>query len=130
MVRTRASEDAALDMPEGSAGRERGCGQAPRDNPPPPPPHAPVNIEELLATQNELMRLLVQSEAHRGVDRPQHNWQQDMNTSYFDFLATHLLIFSRAKDSLDAYNWLRTTELSLAFYTTQSTRRLCMSHTN
>jgi hypothetical protein len=24
-----------------------------------PPPHAPVSIEELLATQNELMRVLV-----------------------------------------------------------------------
>jgi hypothetical protein len=37
-----------------------------------PPPHAPVSIEELLATQNELMRVLLQNEAHRGTGHPQH----------------------------------------------------------
>jgi hypothetical protein len=56
-----------LDIPEGSVGRGHGCGQAPHANPLPPPPHAPVSIEELLATQNELMRVVVQNEAHRGV---------------------------------------------------------------
>jgi hypothetical protein len=66
MVRTRATEDVTLDIPEGSAGHGRGRGQAPHANPPPPTPHAPVSNEELLATQNELMRVLVQNEAHRG----------------------------------------------------------------
>jgi hypothetical protein len=33
-----------------------------------------------------------------------------MNTSYSEFLATHPLIFSKAKDSLDADDWLCTTE--------------------
>jgi hypothetical protein len=102
MVRTRATEDATADFPEGSAGRGRGCGQAPHANPLPPPPHAPVSIEELLATQNELMRVLVQNEVHRGVDHPHHHWQQDMNTFYSDFLATHPTVFSGAKDPLDA----------------------------
>jgi hypothetical protein len=48
MVRTRTSEDAILDIPEGSVGRGRGqvpCGSAP---PRPPPP--PVSLEQLLAT--------------------------------------------------------------------------------
>jgi hypothetical protein len=98
------------DIPEGSAGRGHGCGQAPHDNPLPPPPRTPVSIEELMATHNELMRVLVQNEVHHGVDRPQHHRQQDMNTSYSDFLATHPMIFSRAKDSLDADDWHRTTE--------------------
>jgi hypothetical protein len=33
-----------------------------------------------------------------------------MNMSYSDFLATHPLIFSRAKDVLEADDWLCTTE--------------------
>jgi hypothetical protein len=33
-----------------------------------------------------------------------------MNTSYLDFLATHLPVFSRAKDPLDVDDWLCTTK--------------------
>jgi hypothetical protein len=110
MVRTRAAEDAALDILEGSAGHGRGRAQVLHVNPPPPPPRAPVSIEDLLATQNELMRVLVRNEANCGVERLQHHRQQDMNASYSDFLATHLLVFSGAKDPLDASDWLRTTE--------------------
>jgi hypothetical protein len=33
-----------------------------------------------------------------------------MDTSYSNFLATHSLVFSRAKDLLEADDWLRTTE--------------------
>jgi hypothetical protein len=72
MVRTRATDDAALDIPKGSAdhGRGRGHGQALHDNPPPPPPCTLVTIEDLLATQNKLMRVLMQHEAHHGGDHP------------------------------------------------------------
>jgi hypothetical protein len=98
MVQTRAVEDVMLDIPEGSAGR----GQAPHANPQPPPPRAPVSIKEFLATQNELMRVLVQNEAHRGAGHPQHHRHQDMNTSYSNFVATHPSVFSGAKDPLDA----------------------------
>jgi hypothetical protein len=59
MVRTKVAEDVAIDIPKGSTGRGRGHGQAPHANPPPPPPCAPVSIEQLLATQNELMRVLM-----------------------------------------------------------------------
>jgi hypothetical protein len=62
-----------------------------------------------MTTQNELMRVLVQNQAHCGVDHPQHHRQQDMNTPYSDFLATHPLVFSRAKDSMDADDWLHPT---------------------
>jgi hypothetical protein len=34
---------------------------------------APVSIEQLLASQNELMGVLVQNEARRGIERPQHH---------------------------------------------------------
>jgi hypothetical protein len=68
MVCTRAMEDDVLDIPEGSAPRRRGRGQPSRGNAPPPPPHPPVSLEQLLATQNELMTLLIQNEAHHGAE--------------------------------------------------------------
>jgi hypothetical protein len=52
----------------------------------------------------------MQNEAHRGAGHSQHYRQQDMNTSYSDFLVTHMLIFAGAKESLDADDWLYTTE--------------------
>jgi hypothetical protein len=99
-----------MELPKGSAGCGHSRGQAPHANPPPPPPHAPISIEDMLATQKELMRVLVKNEAHLGVDRPYHHRQQDMNTSYSDFLATHPPVFFGTKDSLDADDWLLTTE--------------------
>jgi hypothetical protein len=108
MVRIQTAEDVALEITEGSVGRGRG--QVPHANPPPPPPRAPVSLEDLLATQNELMRVLVHNEANRGEEHLQHHHQQDMNTSYSDFLATHPLVFLGARDPLDAEDWLRTTE--------------------
>jgi hypothetical protein len=101
MVQTRAAEDAVLDIHVGSAGRESGRGQAPHANPLPPPQRATVSIEDLMATQNVLMRVLMRNEVHRGADHLQHHRQQDMNTSYSDFLATDPSIFSGAKDPLN-----------------------------
>jgi hypothetical protein len=59
MVHNRASEEAALDILEGSAGHGHGRGQALLGNPPRPL----VSIEQLLATQNDFMSMLVQNEA-------------------------------------------------------------------
>jgi hypothetical protein len=72
MVRTRTTDDDVLDIPEGSAPRGCGRGQPSRGNAPLPPLHPPVSLEQLLATQNELMTLLIQNEARRGAERPQH----------------------------------------------------------
>jgi hypothetical protein len=102
MVRTRTTVDDVLDILEGSAPRGRGRGQSSRGNAPPPPPHPSVSLEQLLATQNELMTLLIHNEARRGVERPQHPRYQDMNTSYSEFLATHPPLFSGGKDPLEA----------------------------
>jgi hypothetical protein len=65
------------------------------------------------------MTLLIQNEARRGAERPQHPRYQDMNTSYSKFLATHPPLFSRGKDPFEADDWLRTTEsmFSLLHYT-------------
>jgi hypothetical protein len=119
MVHTRTTDDDVLDIPEESAQRGRGYGHPSRGNAPPPPPHPPVSLEQLLATQNEFMTLLIQNEARRGAARPQHPRYQDMNTSYSEFLAAHPSLFSGGKDPLEADDWLRTTEskFSLLHYT-------------
>jgi hypothetical protein len=61
MVCTRTFEELNLDGPEGSVGRGRG--QDPRGGAPPRPP---VSLEQLLATQNDLMRRLIENDEHRG----------------------------------------------------------------
>jgi hypothetical protein len=96
MVRIRTVEELNLDRPEGSARRGRGqisCGDAP------PPP--PVSLEQLLATQNDLMRRLVENDEHRGAERQQPR-HQERDSSYSDFLATHLSIFADATDPSEA----------------------------
>jgi hypothetical protein len=62
MVRTRTFEDSILDILEGSNGRRRG--QVPHGSAPPPPP---VSLEQLLATQNELMMKLIENDERRGI---------------------------------------------------------------
>jgi hypothetical protein len=102
MVRTRTTDDDVLNIPEGSTPRGRGRGQSTRGNALPPPPHPPVSLEQLLATHNELMTLLIQNEARRGAERPQHLRYQDMNTSYSEFLVTHPPLFLGGRDPLEA----------------------------
>jgi hypothetical protein len=72
MVCTRTSVDPILDIPEGSVGR--GHGQVSHGGAPPPPPCPPVSLEQLLATENDLMRRLVENDKHRGAkcQQPRH----------------------------------------------------------
>jgi hypothetical protein len=107
MVRTRTFEELGLDSPEGSV--ECGRGQVPRDSAPPPPPRPPVSLDQLLATQNDLMMRLIENDERRGAKRqqPQH---QERDSLYSDFLSTHPLVFADATDPLEADSWLRTTE--------------------
>jgi hypothetical protein len=65
-------------------------------------PPLPVSIEQLLATQNELMRVLMENLVHRGVCQPHH--QPVMDSSYTDFLVMHPLLFIKASDPLEADN--------------------------
>jgi hypothetical protein len=68
MVHTRTFENPILDIPEGSG--HHGRGQVPHSNAPPPPPRPPVSLEQLLATQIDLMRLMENEECHEA-ERPQ-----------------------------------------------------------
>jgi hypothetical protein len=63
-----------------------------------------VSIEQLLATQNELMWVLTKNLMQREVCPPHR--QSGVETSYTDFLVTHPLTFVEATDSLEADNWL------------------------
>jgi hypothetical protein len=107
MVRTRTSEDPILDIPEGSVGRVHG--RVPHNNAPPPPPHLPVSLEQLLATQNNLMRRLVENEERRGAELQQSR-HQEKDSLYSDFLATHPSVFADAIDPMEADIWLCTME--------------------
>jgi hypothetical protein len=98
MVCARTSKDHILDIPEGSDGCARG--QFPRGNAPPPPP---VSLEQLLATQNDLMRKLAENDERHGAKR-QQPYHQDRDSSYSYFLATHLPVFANVADPLEADN--------------------------
>jgi hypothetical protein len=87
---------------------------SPRD-----PPTVAIDVgKPYMTTQNELMSLLVLSEAHHGVGCPQHPQQQHTDSSSV-FLVTHPPLFFEMTDPLKTDNWLRTTKLkfSLLHYT-------------
>jgi hypothetical protein len=107
MVHTRTFEELSLDSPEGSAGRGRG--QVPRGRAPPPPPRPPISLGQLLATQNDLMRRLIDNDERHGAEhqQPRH---QERDSSCSNFLATHPLVFAHVTDPLEMDSWLCTTE--------------------
>jgi hypothetical protein len=105
MVHTRTSEGSILNIPEGSVGRGRG--QVPCGGAPPPPP---VSLEQLLVTQNDLIRRLIENDENRGTEC-QQPYHQERDSSYSDFLATHPPVFADATDPLEADNWLHTMEV-------------------
>jgi hypothetical protein len=73
--------------------------------PPPPPPPPSVSIEQLLATQNDLMRMLMENLVQHEVLPP--HCQPGVETPYIDFLVMHPLAFTEAVNPLEADNWLR-----------------------
>jgi hypothetical protein len=126
MVSTRTSEDSILDIPEGLV--RPGSGQVRRDSAP-PPPRPPVSPEQLLATQNDLMRRLVGNDEHHGAEcqQPQH---QERDSSYLDFLSTHPPVFADVTDPLEADSWLRTKESKFGRLHCTDIKRLYMQHSN
>jgi hypothetical protein len=75
---------------------------------PPPPPLPPMSLEQLLAIQNELMRVLTENLMQREA-RLSH-CHLGVETSYTDFLVTRPPTFAEAIDPLEADNWLRIIE--------------------
>jgi hypothetical protein len=111
MMCTRSIKDHVLNIPEPSAYHGQApCAPPHGQEPLLPPPHPPVSLEQLLATKNELMRMLVESDACHGAGHPQHPHHQDMDSSYSDFLVTHPTLFTKPTDPLEADNWLCSTE--------------------
>jgi hypothetical protein len=103
MVRT-CTGDFTQDAPEpsnahaGAAMNE--LHNAARGTPPPPPP--PVSLEQLLATQNELMGVLTENLMQREARSPHH--KPGVETSYTDFLVTHPPTCAEAIDPLEVDN--------------------------
>jgi hypothetical protein len=100
-VHTSTSKDSIIDIPEGSVGCGRG--QVLGGGAPPPPPTSPVSLEQVLATQNDLMRRLVENDEDHGAERQQPR-HQERDSSYSDFLETHSPVFADATDPLEADN--------------------------
>jgi hypothetical protein len=95
MVHTRTSEELSLNIPKGSARRGHShvpCGGAPS--------RPPVSLEQLLSTQNDLMRRLVENKERRGAERQQPR-HQERDSLYLDFLETHPPVFADATDPLE-----------------------------
>jgi hypothetical protein len=112
MVHTCTS-DFILHVPEGSGARRGAaptgpCGAALEPPPTPSLPPPPVSINQLLATQNELMQVLTENLVHRGGRQPHH--QMVLDYSYTDYLATHPPLFTEASNPLEVDNWLHITE--------------------
>jgi hypothetical protein len=126
MLHMRATDDDVLDILEGSAPHGCGHGQPPRGNAPSPPLRPSISLEQLLATQNELMTLLMQNEAHCGAEHLQHPQHQDMNMSYLEFLPTHHHSSSGEMTRLRQTIAYAPLSQSLVVFTIQSIRRLCM----
>jgi hypothetical protein len=71
---------------------------------PPAPPRLPVSIKQLVAIKNDLLKRLVKNDGHHGAGRQPHHHQQEMDSSYSDFLVTHPPLFSESTDPLEADN--------------------------
>jgi hypothetical protein len=101
MVCTRTSNFALGESSASGAqaGASGSCGTFPAPPPPPPPP-PPVSIEQLLATQNALMWVLMENLVQREVCLPHH--QLGVESSYTDFLVMHPPTFAEATDPLEA----------------------------
>jgi hypothetical protein len=109
--------DFTQDMPKSSNARAGAATNelrnAARGTPaPPPPPPPPMSLEQLLATQNELMRVLTENLVQCEVCPPHR--QPGVETSYTDFLATHPPSFAEATDPLDVNNWLHIIEFKFS----------------
>jgi hypothetical protein len=62
----------------------------------------------LLATQNELMRVLMENLMQHELCPPHCQSGGGVETSYIDFMAMHPSTFAEVTDPLEADNWLRT----------------------
>jgi hypothetical protein len=109
MERTRTS-NFTQDVPESSNTHAREATNELRNaaRGTPPPPSSPISLEQLLATQNELMRLLTENLVQCEVRSPHR--QPGVETSYTNFLVTHPPMFTKAIDPLEEDNWLRIIE--------------------
>src|SRR6266508_426885 len=73
-------------------------------NPPPPP----QTLAEVVAQQTQILHMLAQNQVNQ--QQPQGRQAQPQIASYNDFAGTHLPIFAKADDPLEADSWIRLLE--------------------
>jgi hypothetical protein len=77
-----------------------------------------VNLEQLIATQNQLMQAMLQTLNNMQPKQQAHQQQappppQPHPSHLAEFLRTHPTTFSQAKDPMEAENWLKGVEKKL-----------------
>jgi len=68
----------------------------------------PIDLAEIIATQTELFRQIVQGQFQQQQDG--YNTSQPQAASYFNFLGTQPTLFNVTEEPLDADAWIRTIE--------------------
>jgi hypothetical protein len=70
-------------------------------------------MEQLLATQNQLMRAVLQALNQLPPNQEAHQQQPPPQSRLGEFLRTHPTTFSQAKDPMEAEDWLKSIEKKL-----------------
>ena len=80
-----------------------------------------------MAQQTQLLQMLVQNQTQQ--QQPHGRQGQPQLASYSDFVGTHLPIFSKAEDPLEADSWLRLMESKFELLTcTEEQKTLFVAH--
>jgi hypothetical protein len=70
-------------------------------------------MEQLLATQNQLMQVVLQTLNQLQLNQQVHPQQPPRQSRLGEFLTTHPTTFSQAKDPMEAKDWLKSIEKKL-----------------
>ena len=87
--------------------------------PPPPPP--PSGFAEVLATQTELLRQIIQGQQQQNHQQQGgRNDHQPQSAMYSDFFGTQPPLFNKMEEPLDADAWIKTIESKFDLLTVPS----------
>src|SRR5438876_3634761 len=98
--------------------------QGAENNPPPPP----QTLAKVVAQQTQILHMLAQNQMNQ---QQQHQGRQAQHqaASYNDFAGTHLPIFAKADDPLEADSWIRLIESKFELITcTEEQKALFAAH--
>jgi len=103
-------------MVGGTRGNPCGFQASGSGEPPPPPP--PSGFAEVLATQTELLRQIIQGQQQQNHQQQGgRNDHQPQSAMYSDFIGMQPPLFNRTEEPLDADAWIKTIESKFALLT-------------